>query len=187
MKYLIVGLGNIGAEYKNTRHNIGFDVVDAIAKDAKVEFETLRYAQKAEVKYKGRILILIKPTTFMNLSGKAVKYWLQKENISIDNSLTIVDDLAIPTGALRMKKKGGAGGHNGLTDIIQSLGTDVFPRLRFGIGDKFTRGKQVDFVLGEWSNQEMEIIEPKIDMAVDVVKSFVTIGIDRAMNGFNKK
>ncbi len=187
MKYLIIGLGNIGAEYKNTRHNIGFDVIDAMAKEAKVEFETLRYAQVARMKYKGRVLVLVKPTTYMNLSGRAVKYWLQKENIAVENSLTIVDDIAIPTGAIRMKKKGGAGGHNGLTDIIQSLGSEVFPRLRFGIGDKFSRGKQVDFVLGEWSNQELEVVEPKIDMAVDVVKAFVTIGIDRAMNGFNKK
>jgi PTH1 family peptidyl-tRNA hydrolase len=187
MKFLITGLGNIGAEYDNTRHNIGFDVVDALVKEAGGEFETLRLAQVAKIKFKGKHLVVIKPTTYMNRSGKAIKYWMQKENIKVENTLTVVDDIALPTGILRLRKKGGAGGHNGLTDIIQTLGGEGFNRLRFGIGDNYSRGKQVDFVLGTWSRQEEEILIPQIDVAVEIIKSYVAIGVDRTMNTYNKR
>jgi PTH1 family peptidyl-tRNA hydrolase len=187
MKFLITGLGNIGAEYDNTRHNIGFDVVDALVKEAGGEFETLRLAQVAKIKFKGKHLVVIKPTTYMNRSGRAIKYWMQKENIKVENTLTVVDDIALPTGILRLRKKGGAGGHNGLTDIIQNLGGEGFNRLRFGIGDNYSRGKQVDFVLGTWSRQEEEILTPQIDEAIEIIKSYVAIGVDRTMNTYNKR
>jgi peptidyl-tRNA hydrolase, PTH1 family len=187
VKYLICGLGNIGEEYANTRHNIGFLVLDALAKSLDVKFEMSRHAYYAEAKFKGRTLILIKPTTYMNLSGKAVKYWLDKENITKDNLLVIVDDIALDTGILRMKKSGNDGGHNGLIHITETLLTKDFARLRFGIGNDFARGYQVDYVLGKWNRKEEEIILPKIDMAVDVVKSFTTIGIERTMNFYNNK
>lgn len=187
MKYLITGLGNVGVEYDNTRHNIGFDVVDQLVESLNGTWETLRLAKVARVKFKGRVLIVIKPTTYMNRSGKAIKYWLQKENIKIENSLTVVDDIALPTGVLRLRKKGGAGGHNGLTDIIESLGNESFNRLRFGIGDNYSRGKQVDFVLGNWNRQEEEILAPQIDLSVEIIKSFISIGVDRTMNTYNKR
>ncbi|MBR5029472.1 MAG: aminoacyl-tRNA hydrolase, partial [Bacteroidales bacterium] len=148
MKYLIVGLGNIGAEYEGSRHNSGFMVADRLAKDLGCSFELSRHAYRAEAKYKGRTLVIIKPTTYMNLSCKAVKYWMTTEKIQIENVLVIVDDLALPVGTLRLKGKGGAGGHNGLTDIEQCLGTQDYARLRVGIGDNFSRGKQIDYVLG---------------------------------------
>jgi len=187
MKYLIAGLGNIGAEYANTRHNIGFMVTDVLVSDLGGKFETQRLAQVARVKYKGRTLVVIKPTTYMNLSGKSVKYWMAKENISTEKLLVVLDDIALPPGSLRMKKQGGDAGHNGLTDIIEKLGTSVFPRLRVGIGNDFPRGFQVDYVLGEWNKNEIENLVPRIDMAVDMIKSFVSLGIDRTMNLFNKK
>jgi peptidyl-tRNA hydrolase, PTH1 family len=187
VKYLIAGLGNIGATYAGTRHNIGFDVVDALSNDLKGEFQTERLAQLALVKFKGRNLILIKPTTFMNLSGKAVLYWMKKENVPLDNLLVVVDDIALPIGLLRMKAKGGDAGHNGLIDIIQSIGTSSFNRLRFGIGDDFPRGRQADYVLGAWSRQELEIVLPKIPVAVEMIKSFVTIGTGRTMTMYNNK
>lgn len=187
LKYLIVGLGNIGAEYASTRHNIGFMLADALCQTLEGKFTTGRLAQHALLKYRSKPLVVIKPTTFMNLSGKAVQYWLRHEDIPVENMLVLVDDIALPTGQLRMKKKGGDAGHNGLTDIIQTLGTNEFSRLRFGIGDDFPKGRQVDYVLGEWSRQETEIILPRIDVAVDMIKSFVAIGIERTMTAFNKK
>lgn len=167
---MIAGLGNIGATYAGTRHNIGFDVVDSLCDDLKGQFETDRLAQTSLVKFKGRNLLLIKPTTFMNLSGKAVQYWLKKENVPLENLLVVVDDIALPTGLLRMKAKGGDAGHNGLIDIIQSIGTNSFARLRFGIGDDFPRGRQADYVLGPWSRQELDIVLPKLPVAVDMIK-----------------
>jgi len=187
MKYLIAGLGNVGVEYTNTRHNIGFAVADALVADLKGEFETQRLAQVAHVKYKGRILVVIKPTTYMNLSGKAIKYWLEKEKIPIENMLVILDDIALPTGSLRLKSQGGDAGHNGLTDIIDKLNTNVFPRLRVGIGNDFPRGLQVDYVLGQWSKTEVDLMNPRIEKAVEIVQSSVSLGISRTMNLFNKK
>ena len=187
MKYLIACLGNIGAEYENTRHNIGFKIADRLAKDLEASFTTSRLAQVAEMRFKGKTLIVIKPTTYMNLSGKAVKYWLNEENIPIENLLVVNDDIALPLGTLRLRKQGADGGHNGLTDIIEKLGTNVFCRLRFGLGDDFPRGRQVDFVLGQWKASEEPIVDEKVDMAVEIIKSFVTQGPDRTMNQYNKK
>ena len=156
MKYLIVGLGNIGPEYQNTRHNIGFKVLDAFAKASNTVFEDMRYGAVATVKLKGRTLILLKPNTYMNLSGKAVSYWMQKEKIELSNLFVVVDDLALPFGTIRLRGKGSDGGHNGLKSINQLLGTQDYTRLRFGIGNEFPKGKQVDYVLGEWSSEEEE-------------------------------
>lgn len=185
MKYLIAGLGNIGNEYANTRHNIGFVIADAIAREGKAVFEPGRLADVTKVKYKGRIMVVIKPSTYMNLSGKAVKYWLDKEKISVNNLLVITDDIALPTGTLRLRAKGGDGGHNGLISITEHLGTQEFPRLRMGIGNDFAQGYQVDYVLGKWTRAEEEIMISKINTAVEIVKSFVAIGIDRTMNLYN--
>jgi PTH1 family peptidyl-tRNA hydrolase len=187
VKYLIVGLGNIGDKYANTRHNIGFKVIDHLAKDENPVFSTKRHADIAQTKYKGRTLILCKPTTYMNLSGKAVNFWLQNENIPIENLLIVVDDLAIPFGAIRIKKKGSDAGHNGLIDIIQTLGHNEFNRMRFGIGNEFSKGNQVDYVLGEWSAEEIKALPERLDKMCEAIKSFVTIGIDRTMNYFNNK
>jgi peptidyl-tRNA hydrolase, PTH1 family len=185
MKYLIVGLGNIGDEYANTRHNIGFVVADAFAFDRKVEFSSGRYASVAKASLKGRTFIIIKPTTFMNLSGKAVRYWMTKEDILPENILVIVDDLALPLGSLRLRKKGSDGGHNGLISIIGETGTSEFARLRIGIGDDFAKGRQVDYVLSRWTKEEEKILLPKIATAVEVIKNFALVGIDRTMNMFN--
>lgn len=187
MKYLIVGLGNIGPEYANTRHNIGFIIADALAREGKASFSPGRYGDMAKMKYRSRTLLILKPSTFMNLSGNAVKYWLNKEKIPLENLLIVLDDLALPTGTLRLKAKGGDGGHNGLISIIQQLGTQNYPRLRVGIGENFARGYQVDFVLGKWDEAEIKVMEPKIKIAVDMVKSFCTIGISRTMNSFNTR
>ena len=187
MKFLIVGLGNIGAEYAKTRHNIGFMVLDQLAADAKTDFTTERYAYRAEVRVKGRKLILIKPTTYMNLSGKAVRYWMQQENIPVENMLVIVDDLALDVGQLRLKKSGGDGGHNGLIDITQTLNSQTFNRLRFGIGADFAKGFQSEYVLSRFTTMENEIIEPKIEQATKLIQSFVTIGADQTMTLFNNK
>lgn len=192
-KFLIVGLGNIGDEYAHTRHNIGFDVADALvsalAKEEtdKNNFSDRRLAMVSYARFKGRHLVIIKPSTFMNLSGKAVNYWLAQEKIERENLLVIADDLALPFGKIRIKKNGSDGGHNGLTSIIETLGTEEFPRLRFGIGGDFPRGKQVDYVLGKWSKEESEILFGKISVAVDAVKNFVTTGIEKTMTQFNKK
>lgn len=187
LKYLIVGLGNIGAEYVNTRHNIGFVVCDALAKDLGTSFTVDRLASRAEARFKGRTLIMIKPTTYMNLSGKSIKYWLDKENIPLENLLVVVDDIALPLGILRMKQKGGDAGHNGLADIMLKLNTNEYSRLRVGIGDDFRRGFQVDYVLGQWTRDEEKTLIPRIDVAVDMIKSYTTIGIGRTMTAFNNK
>lgn len=187
MKYLIVGLGNIGLEYANTRHNIGFVIADALSNDLKGSFSVERLASYSKVKYKGRTLVIIKPTTYMNLSGKSVKYWMDQEKIPLERILVVLDDIALPLGILRMKARGGDAGHNGLTDIILKLNTDVFPRLRIGIGDDFPRGYQADYVLGQWSRSEEKLMIPRVETAVEIIKSFVTIGIDRTMTTFNNK
>ena len=187
MKYLIVGLGNPGSKYADTRHNIGFDVLDALIKDSESSFETARYADRAEIKFKGRKLVLIKPNTFMNLSGKAVHFWLQKEKIPMSNLLVISDDLALPFGTLRLKGKGSAGGHNGLKDIEAVLKTGIYSRLRFGIGSDYARGKQADFVLGPWSLEEQNDISERIIQSTKFVLSFVTMGLNMTMSALNGK
>jgi peptidyl-tRNA hydrolase, PTH1 family len=185
VKYLIVGLGNIGTEYANTRHNIGFKVLDALAKASNTVFSTDRHAYVAEAKYKSRTLVLIKPTTYMNLSGKAVSYWAQKEKIAPDNIFVISDDLALPFGTIRLRPKGSDGGHNGLKSINESLGHTNYPRLRFGIGNQFSQGKQVDYVLGEWSAEENELLENRILQCLGAIHAFVSIGLQKAMNEYN--
>lgn len=187
MKYLIVGLGNPGLIYAHTRHNIGFDILDRLAKDVSSKFETERYADRTELKFKGRKLILIKPNTFMNLSGKAIQYWLQKEKIPISNLLVISDDLALPFGTLRLKGKGSAGGHNGLKDIEEVLKTNTYSRLRFGIGDDYPRGKQADFVLGSWSKKEDLALDERIEQSTKFIHSFVTVGLNMTMSALNGK
>ena len=187
MKYLIAGLGNIGSEYKNTRHNIGFQILDALAEASNIRFNDKHYGFVAEYKFKARTFILLKPTTYMNLSGRAVNYWLQKEKIDIKNMLVLVDDLALPFGTLRVRAKGGAGGHNGLENINQMLGRNDYARLRFGIGDDFHKGHQVNYVLGEWSKEERKELPFKINDAIEIIKSFGTIGVDRTMNFHNKR
>jgi PTH1 family peptidyl-tRNA hydrolase len=186
-KFLIVGLGNIGSEYKNTRHNIGFDVLDFLAKEEGVSFSEGRLADVAQVKLKGKPIVLIKPTTYMNLSGKAVNYWLQQEKINIENLLVIVDELALPLGKIRINPKGSDGGHNGLKNIQETLNTTQYSRLRFGIGNEFSKGKQVDFVLGKWTDDEQQLLKDRIKLAADAIKSFAFIGLERTMNSFNTK
>jgi PTH1 family peptidyl-tRNA hydrolase len=187
MKYLIVGLGNIGDEYADTRHNIGFTAVDALALNFKSTFEVGRLASVARMTLKGRTLVAIKPSTYMNLSGKAVRYWMQKEDIPLENILVIVDDLALPLGALRLKAKGSDGGHNGLISIIETIGSPDFARLRIGIGNDFAKGAQVDYVLGRWSSEEVKVLVPRIEITVDLIKSFLLRGTERTMNDFNKR
>lgn len=187
MKYLIVGLGNIGDEYSNTRHNIGFIAADALALSGKCTFETARHAHVARMSIKGRQLVIIKPTTYMNLSGKAVRYWMQKEEIDRNNLLVIVDDLALPLGSLRLRAKGSDGGHNGLISINETLESTDYARLRIGIGNDFAKGQQIDYVLGRWSTEEEKILLPRIEITVDLIKSFALIGVERTMNFFNKK
>lgn len=185
MKYLIAGLGNIGAEYELTRHNIGFLVLDRIADNHKIDFHTDRLADKAELKYKGRQLHFIKPNTYMNLSGKAIAYWLQELKIQKENLLVIVDDIALPFGTLRMRTKGSSAGHNGLKNIEQLLGGQDYTRLRFGIGNDFAKGQQVDFVLSNFSKEEIAALPAHMDKAAEMVYSFSTIGVERTMNFFN--
>jgi PTH1 family peptidyl-tRNA hydrolase len=188
MKYLIIGLGNIGEQYSKTRHNVGFMALDYFASgidDCKFSIE--RHAYIAQTKHKGRTIILAKPTTFMNLSGKAVKYWIDKEKIPIENVLIIVDDIALDLGVIRMRMGGSAGGHNGLENIIEVLGTNKFNRLRFGIGDNFSKGKQIDYVLGHFSEGEKATLNLKFDTVNEIIKSFATIGMDRTMNAYNGK
>jgi PTH1 family peptidyl-tRNA hydrolase len=187
MKYLIAGLGNIGDEYADTRHNIGFIVADALALSLKTNFASGRHASMAKATLRGRTLVIIKPTTFMNLSGKAVRYWMQKEEVLPENLLVVVDDLALPLGTLRMRKKGSDGGHNGLISIIETIETTDFPRIRFGIGSDFAKGYQVDYVLGRWGTEEEKVLLPRIDTAVEMIKSFALAGADRTMTLFNKK
>ena len=185
MKYLIVGLGNIGAEYAHTRHNIGFDVVDALVSQHGGVFRSDRYAEVAEIKVKGRILICIKPNTYMNLSGNAVRYWLEKEKIPKENMLVIVDELSLPLSRLRMRSSGSSGGHNGLKHIEEVLQSGQYARLRFGIGNDYPKGKQVDFVLGRWSKEEEPMVQKKILVAADAIEAFVFQGVSRAMNQVN--
>ncbi len=187
MKYLIVGLGNIGDEYADTRHNIGFIVADALAAEGNAVFRTDRYAAMTKLSVKGRTLVVIKPSTYMNLSGKAIRYWMQKEDIPRENLLVIVDDLALPLGAFRLRTKGSDGGHNGLISIIEHLESTEFSRIRFGIGNNFAKGRQVDYVLGRWDADETKILIPRIKEAVEMIKSFVLIGPERTMNFFNKR
>ena len=186
-KYLIIGLGNIGDEYADTRHNIGFITADALAADLKCTFATERYAAMAKGSLKGRTLVIIKPSTYMNLSGKAVRYWMQKEEVTLENILVIVDDLALPLGSLRLKTKGSDGGHNGLISIIELLQSTEFSRIRFGIGNDFAKGYQVDYVLGRWTKEEENALIPRIKDCVDMIKSFVLTGPERTMNFFNKR
>ncbi|RKD17258.1 aminoacyl-tRNA hydrolase [Pelobium manganitolerans] len=187
MKYLIVGLGNIGSEYADTRHNIGFMVLDQLAKEAGANFSTMKLAAYTEVSHKGRTLCLIKPTTYMNLSGKAVRHWMQELKIPIENVLVVVDDLAIPFGAVRIKPKGSAAGHNGLKSIEGLLGSNEYARLRFGIGDNYPKGRQVDFVLSSFDADETPELPALIDRCIAMIKAFATIGIELTMTNFNKK
>jgi len=182
MKYLITGLGNVGYEYDGTRHNIGFEVVDVLCKNLEGSWRGDHHGDLAEVKHKGRTLILLKPNTYMNLSGKAIRYWLQKEKIPLENSLTVLDDLNLAFGKLRLRPKGSDGGHNGLKNIQELLGTDAYPRLRIGIGADFSKGKQVNYVLGKWTEDEKSELPHILEKATEVIKTFVTIGLERAMS-----
>jgi PTH1 family peptidyl-tRNA hydrolase len=186
-KFLIAGLGNIGAEYVNTRHNIGFKVVDFLANQESVDFQTVKLGSMAEFKFKGRTFLLLKPNTYMNLSGKAVKYWMDKEKIAPENILVVTDDLNLPFGTIRIKPKGSDGGHNGLKSIQQTLGHSNYPRFRFGISDEFKKGQQVNYVLGEWDEAERSALPERLRVAAEAVKSFGTAGLDLTMGGFNGK
>jgi peptidyl-tRNA hydrolase, PTH1 family len=187
MKYLVVGLGNIGTEYENTRHNIGFKILDSLAKQSSIFFSTDKLGDIATLKHKGRTFILLKPSTYMNLSGKAVNYWMQKEKISLLNLLVVTDDLALNFGTLRLRAKGNDGGHNGLKNINQTLNTTEYARLRFGVGSDFEKGRQVDYVLGSWSEEEKQTLQERIDLATQCILTFGTIGIAKAMSEFNSK
>ncbi len=184
-KFLMVGLGNIGNEYANTRHNIGFDVVEAFVLKQNAFFKTERLAEVSEVKWKGKLLICIKPTTYMNLSGRAFKYYLDKEKIDLNNTLTVVDDLALPLTKIRLRGSGSDAGHNGLKDIQAILGTDKYPKLRFGIGNNYPKGMQVDFVLGKWNKEELPVVKIKIEKCVETIESFVFAGLQQTMNQIN--
>ena len=185
MKYLIVGLGNIGDEYRNTRHNIGFKVLDAFAEASNISFSTERYGDVARMRLKNKQLVLLKPSTYMNLSGNAVRYWKDKENIAVDHILVVVDDLALPFGAIRLKPSGSDAGHNGLKNIAEMLGTQAYPRLRFGIGNDFPRGGQIDYVLGNFTLDQRQQLPTRIDVAIDAIKAFCLSGMQFAMCNFN--
>jgi len=187
MKYLIVGLGNIGSEYQGTRHNIGFRILDAFAEASNISFSTERYGDIARGRVKNKQVVLLKPSTYMNLSGNAVRYWKEKENIELENILVLVDDIALPFGAIRMKGRGSDAGHNGLKNIAQMLGTDAYPRLRFGIGNDFPRGCQIDYVLGHFTIDERQRLPLRIDVAVDAIRTFILAGLQTAMCDFNNK
>jgi len=187
LKYLIAGLGNIGEKYENTRHNIGFRILDALADASNISFADRRYGFIAEYKYRSRLFILLRPTTWVNLSGRAVNYWLQKEKIPVGNLLVLVDDISLPFGMLRIRAKGGDGGHNGLKSINQVLGHTNYARLRFGIGDDFPPGLQVDYVLSNWTREEEKALPEKIESCIEIIQSFGTLGIERTMNLFNKR
>ncbi len=184
-KYLIVGLGNIGSEYENTRHNIGFKVLDHLAKKKDLNFESNKLGAITHYKFKGRTLILLKPNTYMNLSGKAVRYWMTKEKIPLENLLIITDDINLNFGAIRLKTKGSDGGHNGLKDIQLQLGTQQYARFRFGIGADFAKGRQIEYVLGQWSPEEESKLEERMERAVELINSFATAGVQITMNTFN--
>ena len=187
MKYLIAGLGNIGPDYAETRHNIGFMVADALASKHETSFSPARYGDLATFRFKGRIFHLLKPSTYMNRSGRPVLYWMNKEKVELENLLVVTDDIALPPGTLRMRPKGGAGGHNGLTDIIEQLGTNQFARLRFGIGGDYPKGFQSQYVLGKWTDEELTIINPQIDKAAEMVLSFGLQGVAKTMNQYNTR
>ncbi len=187
MKYLVVGLGNIGAEYAATRHNIGFRVLDALAEASNISFMAGRYGSTATLRHKGRQILLLKPSTYMNLSGKAVRYWMEQEKIPIENILIISDDIALPFGQLRMRKKGSAGGHKCLKNISELLGREDYARMRFGVGGDFARGHQVDYVLGEWTEEEQKALPERLKIFGDAILSFACAGIDLTMNTYNKK
>lgn len=187
MKYLIVGLGNIGDEYQHTRHNIGFDVINTFADSVGAQWEDRRYGFVAKCRVKSAQMVLLKPSTYMNLSGNAVRYWLQAEKIPVENLLVIVDDLNIPFGKIRIRKAGSNGGHNGLGHIQQVLGTENYARVRFGIGNEYTRGRQINFVLGEWTDEEKQALPDRLKTAAEIIPSFCLQGIDRTMNLFNNK
>ncbi len=187
MKYLIIGLGNPGSEYENTKHNIGFKILNQLAFDNNIEFMSFRYAEIAEFSFKSRKIVLVKPNTFMNLSGKAVRYWMNELNIDIQNILVVTDDISLPFGDLRMREKGSDGGHNGLKNINFILENTAYPRLRFGIGKDFNRGNLVDYVLSDFTKAHYEVIEERINKAIDMIKSFCFIGIKQTMSDFNGK
>ncbi len=187
MKHLIVGLGNIGDEYRNTRHNIGFMILDAFAEASNISFTTGRYGDVAHGRIKNQQVVLLKPSTYMNLSGSAVRYWKEQEGIELENILILVDDIALPLGAIRIKGNGSDAGHNGLKHIAQMLGTQSYPRLRFGIGNDFPRGCQIDYVLGTFSAEEKKVLDERIPVAVDAVKEVILAGLGRAMCSFNNK
>jgi len=187
VKFLVTGLGNIGGEYHDTRHNIGFDVVDILAIKYEGKWSTDKLGDICTIKFKGRTLILLKPSTYMNLSGKAVHYWMQKEKVPLERLLIITDDIAFPIETQKLKKNGSAGGHNGLKSIEESLGTQQYPRLRFGVGNDFGRGRQVEFVLGKWDENDIPLLQKKIQQSIAIIESFVTLGLDRTMNIYNNK
>ena len=186
-KFLIVGLGNIGSKYTNTRHNIGFKILDEVAEEHKVTFETEKLGDVATFRFKGRTFVLLKPSTFMNLSGKSVKYWMDKEKISIENILIVTDDVNIDFGTVRLKAKGSAGGHNGLKDIQEKLNTQQYARFRFGVGGNYSKGRQVDFVLGEWNKEETSQLIERLPISAKIITSFGTAGLANTMNTFNRK
>ncbi|MBN1118901.1 MAG: aminoacyl-tRNA hydrolase [Bacteroidales bacterium] len=187
MKYLIVGLGNIGSEYHNTRHNIGFKILDALAGASNISFEDKRYGMVAEFKHRGRTFVLVKPSTYMNRSGMAVSYWLKQAKVPVDRMLVLVDDIALPFGSIRIRPKGGDGGHNGLANISQVIGHSNYARVRFGIGDDFHKGQQVNHVLGEWSKDEEKELPELIDHSIEIIKGFGTVGLELTMTRLNKK
>jgi PTH1 family peptidyl-tRNA hydrolase len=187
MKYLVAGLGNIGNEYAHTRHNIGFDILDALAGASNISFKDKRYGFVSEMKYRARTYVLLKPSTYMNLSGNAIRYWLNKEKLTVENLLVVVDDIALPFGTLRMRAKGGDAGHNGLNHIQAILGTTNYARLRFGVGNDFYSGQQVDYVLSGWTEEQEKVLPERIEMAGDIIKSFGVIGLQRTMNAYNNK
>lgn len=186
-KFLIVGLGNIGPKYENTRHNIGFKILDELAREKEVSFETQKLGDVATLKHKGRTFVLLKPSTYMNLSGKAVNYWMQKEKVALENLLVVTDDLNLPFGTLRLKTKGSDGGHNGLKDIQSQLNTTTYNRFRFGISDEFSKGQQIDYVLGEWEADEEKKMPERLKTSAELILSFGTAGVSNTMNSFNGK
>ena len=186
MKYLIVGLGNIGEGYQDTRHNIGFTVLDTMAVASNISFTDKRYGAVCELRYKGRDMFLLKPSTYMNLSGNAVSYWLKKENIPLENMLVIVDDIALPLGSIRMRSKGNDGGHNGLAHINTILSTNEYARIRIGIGNSFSKGGQINYVLGKWDPEEKKFMAERISIVIDMIKSFAFAGVELTMTAFNK-
>src|SRR5664279_3372874 len=186
MKYLIVGLGNIGEEYKDTRHNIGFTILDAMAMASNVSFKERRYGSVCEIRHKGQVLFLLKPSTYMNLSGNAVDYWLKKEKTLVENLLVIVDDIALPLGSIRLRSKGSDGGHNGLAHISSILATNEYARIRIGIGNSFRKGAQIGFVLGKWDPEEKKFMEERASIVIDMIRSFAFAGVELTMTAFNK-